>query len=87
MGLWLEFQVVLTEGQQDTPLLPFPRFFLKARFCFTGGRFLCGPPEPFAAMQDICSLILRHGGGEQRDGFVTGSAGLSGNALNEKLQV
>jgi hypothetical protein len=24
------------------------------------------------------------GGGEQKDGFVTGSAGLSGNALNDE---
>lgn len=61
-GMGAEFQVTLTEGQRDTLLLPFPWLFLKAWFCFTWERFQCGPSAPVAVMQDICSLILRHGG-------------------------
>lgn len=38
-------------------------------------------------MQAICFLILRHGGRGAGDGFVTGSAGLSGNALNDEPRV
>lgn len=43
--------------------------------------------QAVAAMQAICSLILRHGGRGAGDGFVTGSAGLSGNALNDEPRV
>lgn len=40
--------------------------------------------RPVAAMQEICSPLAAWGGGERRDGFVTGSAGLSGKALSDE---
>lgn len=86
MGLRPEFQAAWTAGRQDRPLLSSAWFFFKAGFVWLEDG-LIAVLQAVAAMQLFALSSCGMGGRGAGDGFVTGSAGLSGNALNDEPRV